>query len=189
MNEDLDPAEVTGTSSEAVEKATGKPWAAWMALLDEAGGRQMTHKQLVAHLVEHHNVSPWWRQQVTVGYEQSRRLREKHEMPEGYQISRSRTMAVAAERVYDAWVNEATRRQWLSDAHFTIRKATPHKSLRLNWNDGTSVEVRFDAKSPAKCAVTVQQNKLGNAEAAEAMKAYWTAALERLQETIEGQTD
>lgn len=188
MNEDLDPAEVTNTSSEAVEKATGKPWAAWMTLLDDAGGRQMTHKQLVAHLAEHYNISPWWQQQVTVAYEQSRRLREKHEMPDGYQISRSRTMAVAAERIYDAWLNEATRHFWLPDAEFTVRKATPHKILRLNWSDGTWVEVRFDAKGPARCTVTVQQDKLPDSEAAEAMKAYWTAALSRLQEAVEGET-
>lgn len=38
-NEDKDPGIVSATSSEAAEKGTGKPWAAWMALLDEAGGR------------------------------------------------------------------------------------------------------------------------------------------------------
>ena len=29
---DLDPAEVSGTSDEAVTRATGQPWRAWMAL-------------------------------------------------------------------------------------------------------------------------------------------------------------
>jgi len=186
MNQDLDPAEVTGTSSEAVEKATGKPWAEWMALLDEAGGRQMNHKQLVAHLVEFYAVPPWWRQQVAVAYEQSRRLREKHEMPSGYQISRSRTMAAPAARVYDAWVDDTTRRRWLPAAEFTIRKATPHKTLRLSWSDDTLVEVRIDVKTSDKCTVTVQQSKLPDSETAEAMKAYWTTALGQLQSVVEG---
>jgi len=186
MNQDLDPAVVTGTSSEAAEKATGKPWAEWMALLDEAGGRQMNHKQLVAHLVEFYAVPPWWRQQVAVAYEQSRRLREKHEMPSGYQISRSRTMAAPAARVYDTWVDDATRRRWLPAAEFTIRKATPHKTLRLSWSDDTLVEVRFDVKTSDKCTVTVQQSKLPDSETAEAMKAYWTTALGQLQSVVEG---
>jgi uncharacterized protein YndB with AHSA1/START domain len=179
MTQDLDPAVVTGTSSEAMERATGKPWAAWMEILDSAGGRQMSHKQLVAHLVEQHGVAPWWRQQIAVGYEQSRGLREKHEMTDGYQISRSRTIAAPAATLYDAWL--AGGRSWLPDADFTIRKATPHKNIRLNWADGTLVEVRLNEKGPGKTAVTVQQSKLPDVEAAERMKAYWAAALENLQ--------
>ena len=93
MTEELDPAAIMGTSNEAVMRATGKSWAEWLALLDAAGGREMNHKQIVAHLQAHHDVSSWWQQQLTVGYEQSRGLRAKHEMVDGYQISRSRTVA------------------------------------------------------------------------------------------------
>ena len=50
MSADQDPATLTGTSDEAVLRATGKSWAEWLALLDAAGGREMNHKQLVAHL-------------------------------------------------------------------------------------------------------------------------------------------
>lgn len=185
MTEDLDPVTVTGTSSEAVEKATGKPWKEWMELLDEANGRQMTHKQIVAHLATRYVVSPWWQQQLTVGYEQSRRLREKHEMPAGYQISRSRTMAAGVERVYNAWIDDTTRSRWLPDAVFAIRKATPQKTIRLTWCDDSYVEVRLEQKQPDKTTVTVQQNKLSDAESAERMKKYWAAALVRLQELVE----
>jgi uncharacterized protein YndB with AHSA1/START domain len=184
MSEDLDPAAVSGTSSEAVAKATGKPWSEWMALLDAAGGRKMTHKQIVACLVAEHDASPWWRQQIAVAYEQSRGLREKHEMSDGYQISRSRTMAVDAERIYNAWLDDGTRRRWLP-GDFTVRKATPYKTLRLTWSDGSRVEVRLDAKGPEKCAVVVQHDKLPDADAAERMKEYWADALERLRELVE----
>lgn len=185
MSDDLDPAEVSGTSSEATERATGKPWDEWMALLDAAGGRGMTHKQLVAHLAIDRDVSPWWRQQIAVAYENSRRLRQKHEMADGYQISRGRTMSAGAARVYAAWADDAERARWLPDAVFITRTATPPRRLRLTWSDGSIVEIQLTEKGPARTQVTVQQNKLPDAAAAERMKAYWGAALERLREFVE----
>lgn len=181
---DLDPAEVSGTSDEAVTRATGKPWHEWMGLLDAAGGREMNHKQLVAHLVAQ-DVGPWWQQQIAVAYENSRGLRAKHEMVDGYQISRSRTMPVPAERLYDAWLNEEARRRWLPDADFTVRKATAPKSIRLAWADGSRVDIDLNPKGPEKTTMVVQHNKLPDAEAAARMKAYWAAALDNLEATIE----
>ena len=179
MSEALDPAAITGTSSEAVERATGKSWAEWLAVLDAAGGREMNHKQIVAHLQAHYDVSSWWQQQLAVGYEQSRGLRAKHEMTDGYQISRSRTLAAPIAAVYEAWADDDARARWLPDAAFTVRKATPPKSLRLTWADGTLVEVALADKGD-RTTVTVQHNKLADAAAAEGMKAYWAAALGRL---------
>jgi uncharacterized protein YndB with AHSA1/START domain len=184
MNQDLDPVEVSGTSNEAVERATGRPWSHWMALLDTAGGREMNHKELVFQLAHDRNVSEWWQQQIAVAYENSRGLRAKHQMVDGYQISRSRTVAATAERIYNAWAVEAERLQWLPYGEFTVRKATPDKSLRLTWSDGTLVEVRLTDKG-SRTLVAVQQNKLPDAEAAERMKAYWAAALERLRGYVE----
>ena len=184
MHEDLDPESVSGSSSEATERATGKSWQAWMALLDSAGGRGMSHKQIVAHLNEHYDISPWWQQQVTVVYENSRRLRNKHEVAGGYQISRSRTMAVGSERIYECWLDEAERRKWLADAEFTVRKATPHKSIRITWHDGTNVEVNLSAKGQDKSTVMVQHNKLPDENSAERMKEYWSAALANLEKAL-----
>lgn len=183
MSEFLDPEVVTGTSSAAAEKATGKPWAEWMALLDAAGAREMSHKEIVAHLGRHFRVSAWWQQQLTVGYEKSRGLRQQHEMTDGYQVSRSKTVGAPIAAVYAAWADEATRARWLPDAAFTVRTATPPRTLRLAWGDGTLVEVRLVDKGD-RTAVTVQQNKLPDAEAAERMKAYWAEALGRLAETL-----
>ena len=149
----------------------------------------------MAHLQAHHEVSSWWQQQLTIGYEQSRGLRAKHQMADGYQISRNRTIAAPAAAVYDAWADEATRAHWLPDATFTIRKATPPKSLRLTWADdagagaagdgATSVEVGLSDKGD-RTAVSVQHTKLPDAAAAERMKAYWAEALTRLAAHLTG---
>jgi uncharacterized protein YndB with AHSA1/START domain len=168
---------------EAVKAKTGKDWAEWFAILDAAGAQDMSHKQIVAYLVEQHQVGPWWQQMVTVTYEQARGLREKHEMPQGYQISRSRTVGAPLERLFTAWEDPQERAHWLPNDHpLTIRKATPGKTLRANWGEeGTTLEVYFYPKGENKVQITVQHSKLPGAEQAEAMKSYWAEALKALE--------
>lgn len=185
MSKDLDPVPAGGVSNEAVVNATGKPWTHWMSLLDEAGGREMNHKQLVAVVAQHPEASAWWQQQITVTYEKSRGLREKHEVEDGYQLSRSRTLAAPAERVYDAWIDDVQRRKWLPDVEVNVRKATPHKSIRLDWNDGTLVQIYLTAKGENKTAVSVHHTKLPDGSTAEAMKSSWVESLDRLQAVVE----
>ncbi|MFO0964481.1 MAG: SRPBCC domain-containing protein [Gemmataceae bacterium] len=178
---------LNGISSEAVCTATGKTWDEWLAALDAEGCRTMTHREIVAVVAAKFDVGPWWRQMVTVGYEQGRGLRRKHQKPDGYQISRNKTLAVDVGEAFAAWKEPRKRRRWLADAEFTVRKATENKSLRLTWVDGTTtLEVNFYVKGAGKCQVSVQHNKLGGARAAQKMKAYWGEQLERLKETIEG---
>jgi uncharacterized protein YndB with AHSA1/START domain len=168
-------------SDEAVKSKTGKDWAEWFSVLDAAGAQDMSHKEIVAYLVEHYQVGPWWQQMVTVTYEQARGLRQKHEMPQGYQISRSKTFHLPVEVVFDAWYTEDRRAAWLPDPRITIRKVNSQKSIRATWIDGqTSLDISFYPKGPERTQVTVQHSKLSNAEQADEMKRYWSEALDRL---------
>lgn len=172
---------IAGISTEAVRAKTGKGWAEWIAILDEAGAKEMAHKDIAIYLSQKQGVPDWWSQMVTVGYEQARGLRGKHQKPEGYQISRSKTMAAPAAQLYAAWADKRKRARWLKDA-LTIRTATPDKSLRILWGDGqTSLDVSFYPKGEGKCQVVVQHSKIVNAKAAEKLKVYWAEALEALQ--------
>ena len=77
---------------------TGKDWAGWFRVLDRGGAKRMDHKQIVAHLRAHHDLSPWWQQSVAVAYEQARGLRDVHEKAGGYEIGRSKTIAASLEK-------------------------------------------------------------------------------------------
>jgi hypothetical protein len=171
-------------SDTAVQAKTGKSWNEWFAILDDAGARSMTHKEIVA-VLDGHGVGPWWRQMVTVTYEQARGMREKHQTPSGYTANASRTIAVPVDRLFAAWSDEELRRRWLPDAELTIRKATPGKSLRISWGDGTNVDVGFLAKGDSKAQVAVEHAKLPDAEAVGRAKDYWKRALDRLREILE----
>jgi uncharacterized protein YndB with AHSA1/START domain len=172
---------------DAVRRATGKTWQQWFKLIDAAGGRQWDHKRIVAYLNDEHGVGPWWRQMVTVGYERARGKRVLHQKPDGFSISRSKTLPAPAAALFEAWHDGRQRARWLADPKVTIRAATPGRSLRITWVDGkSSVEVMLYPKAAGKTQLTVQHNKLADAKAAARMKAYWGAQLDALAALVGG---
>jgi uncharacterized protein YndB with AHSA1/START domain len=177
-------------SDAAVRAKTGKTWPEWFAILDKAGAAKLSHKEIVAHLVEQHHVGPWWQQMVTVTYEQARGLRAKHEKLGGFEISVSKTLNVPAAAAFTAWQDKRRRARWLPDPAVTIRKATPNKSMRLTWVDGQgSVDVNFYSKGEGKTQVSVQHGKLADAKEAASKKVYWSKALGGLKDLLEGKRE
>lgn len=175
-----------GVGNQAVREATGRGWDEWFTRLDRAGAREMEHAAIARHLSEKEKVPDWWCQMVTVGYEQARGLRRKHQRADGFSVSASRTLAVPVASVFDAFADEGGRARWLRDPGFTVRRATRPRSIRITWVDGkTHVEANFYAKGEARSLVSVQHSKLPDAEAAEGMKAYWGEALDRLRRVME----
>ena len=174
-------------SDEAVKSKTGKKWDQWFAILDKAGAKEMSHKDIVKFLNSKHDVGPWWQQTVTVTYEQARGLRDTHEKPGGYQISVSRTVNVPLANLYKAVASEKGRSRWLSEDGLVVRKATANKSMRVTWKDGkTSLEINFYPKGDGKSQIVVQHSKLPDAKAAAKMKTFWGKALDQLRESVGG---
>lgn len=178
--------QVAGISSSAVEKATGRSWEEWIHVLDRAGAAGMDHKQIAVYLSKKRGVGNWWSQMVTVGYEQARGRREKHQKPSGYEISRSRTIACPVGEAFRSWQDSRQRARWLPAEKIEIRKATTNKSMRITWSDGaSSVSVNFYPKGDGKCQVAVQHGTLPDRRAAERMKAFWAERLEALRTQLE----
>lgn len=179
-------AQTDSISDAAVRAKTGKSWKQWFALLDKAGARRWEHKDIAAHLHKKLDCPGWWNQMVAVAYERARGLRQKHQRPDGFSVSRSATVAAPLGRLFDAWQDARTRRRWLADPEFLLRKATANKSMRITWVDGkTSVEANFYAKGAGKSQITVQHNKLADAKAVERMRSYWGGALGKLKTILE----
>ena len=171
-------------SDQTVESRTGKTWPLWFKHLDAAGAKKMTHQEITAHLSKN-GVGPWWTQMVAVTYEQARGLREKHQKPDGYEISVSRIIAAPVGKAFKAWTVEKVRKQWLP-ANLKIRKATNNKSLRITWEDGkTSLAVAFLPKGANKSQVVAQHSKLPNMTSATRLKKSWAEALDRMKTLLE----
>jgi hypothetical protein len=177
---------LAGVTSTAVLKATGRTWEEWLKVLDRAGAKRMPHKEIAALLARKFDLTNWWGQMVTVGYEQARGLREVHEQASGFAANASRTMAHALDKLYHAWHDPATRAQWLRDAPVEVKGSTRGKYVRMKWTQGGSnVDVGFTARGPGKTSVQVSHGKLRSAAEVARQKAFWKDALARLEAMFE----
>lgn len=169
-------------SDEAVQKATGKNWHQWFTTLDKANAANMTHKEIVSLLRNKYNVSMWWEQMLAVEYEQSRGLRKKHEKPQGFEISKNKTINADISLLTKSWLDTRLRKKWLGDYKITNRRNSVKNTLRFTWNEsGTIISVAFYEKGNSKTQVSVQHYKLKDSREAERTKKFWEEKLTNLE--------
>jgi hypothetical protein len=173
-------------SNDKVVAATGKRWDEWFAILDRREARERKHGEIVAVLMEEHEVAGWWAQSITVSYERARGLRLKHQQADGFTIYASKTIAVPLEVLFDAFVNPRSQHDWLTDGTMSLRTSQPGHTARFDWGDGsTRVSVSFVDKGPAKATVAVAHERLPDPDEAEAAKAMWRQRLADLKSFLE----
>jgi hypothetical protein len=93
----------------------------------------------------------------------------------GFPITAQKTVGVPAERLFDAFVDEATRLAGSPTESF----ATKPRYARFDWGAGeTRVNVTFfSVKGEAKSTVALEHEPLGDGEQAAEMKARWRERL------------
>lgn len=170
-------------SDAAARKSTGKSWEEWCGILDQAGAAAWEHRAIAQWIQQHHpEVSAWWAQNLTVGYERARGLRAVNEKSDGFAAGKSRTFRASLDRLYQAWADDEARAAWLGEAEHEVRGGTRRRSLNLDWGaDGSRVRAWFSQVGEDRSRVSVQHEKLPDAAAVEAAKGFWSAALDRLQ--------
>jgi uncharacterized protein YndB with AHSA1/START domain len=173
-------------SDEKVLTATGKPWEAWIEILDRWGARERRHPEIAEYLVAQHAVPGWYAQSITNGYERVRGLRIKHQQPDGFTIYASRTVGVPLGTLFIAFVDDRTRARWLTDGRMSLRGSQPDKVARFDWDDGqTRILVTFEEKAASKSTAYVAHERLPDADAAEAAKAAWKQRVAALKAFLE----
>ena len=178
----IDYAAVAGMSDEAVKKATGRDWASWVKTLDAVQANEKPHRE-IAQYVASLGTPDWWSQGVTVGYERIRGLRDKGQRRGGgYEANKSRTFSVPVAKLFDTMTSAAKRRKWMPVA-MKVRTKTPHKTVRVSFDDGTLAQFYFLDKG-AKSTVAVQHQKLADRETANRMKEWWTERFDQLAELL-----
>jgi hypothetical protein len=172
---------------DGVQRATGRSRDEWFALLDAWGAAGRQYREIADWLMGKHDLSRWWAQKLIVEYEQARGLRPPGVRPDGtFEVSASKTIAVPAERLFDAFVNARRRKKWLTDGRMSLQTSQPVRSARFKWEDGsTRVNVLISEKGPAKSTVAVAHEKLADAEEAESTKAIWKERLAELKSFLE----
>lgn len=178
-------ASLAGMSDAAVKKATGCNWERWVAALDYAGATDWSHRAIADYVRHAYKTPSWWTQMVVVGYERIKGLRAKGQQRDGgYEATKSKTIAAPAARVYRAFTDARLRKTWLPGVKPVLRKSTPNRSVRMSWEDGTSVEVWLTSRS-GKTTAQVQHRKLVDKADADQRRAFWAARLSALQTAIQ----
>jgi uncharacterized protein YndB with AHSA1/START domain len=181
---------VLATSDAEIRRRTGRGWEEWFDLLDEWGADGMTHREVARRVAELLGIEPlvWEAQAVTLSYERARGLRAVGQRADGwFAATASRTVAVPAERLFDAFADPSVRAGWLPDGQLSERAATRPRSIRFDHGgDATRVHVVIDAKGPGRSTVTVEHARLADAAEADRAKAYWRERLTELKARLEG---
>jgi hypothetical protein len=166
---------------------TGRPYSEWFAELDAWGASERPHKEIAAYLRNEQDVPGWWAQNITVEYERARGLRAVGQGRDGlFSVGATKTVDVPVEQLYAAVTDPAQRHDWLPGVYLTERTATPPRTARYDWGDGsTRVVVGFDVKGEGKSQVAVQHEKLPDSESAATMKAFWRERLSTLKTALE----
>jgi hypothetical protein len=182
-----DLSALAGMRDETIAAKTGRTWREWVHALDAANAASLSHRDIATLVHEKHGIRDWWAQTVTVGFERIKGLRDRGQRRDGtFEANKSRTFSVPVGALFTAWSDAAARRRWLDDVKPTVRTATPSKSMRLQWPDGTLVLVGFTAKGVGKSAVAVSHTKLLDKAASQQAKTYWTERLNALASVVAG---
>lgn len=173
-----------GISDIAIKKATGDTWSTWFTKLDRAGGRHSSHKEIAAMVkMIAPAVNAWWQQMIAGAYERARGLRKKHEMPDGFQISVSRTIPQSLEKLYVCWKLKRNRDRWYPDMPILITTANKNKNIRAKWTDDNSrIDVQFSKKTESKTLVVIQHSKISTARKAEILKKFWQQQMDAFKQ-------
>jgi len=176
---------LAGMGDTAVKAKTGRTWAGWVSVLDAVDAHRMSHRDIARHLVAEHGLGGWWSQTVTVGYERIRGLRDVGQSRDGgFEAGKSRTYPVPVATLFGMFNDARARRRWLPSGWKRVRTSIANKSLRVDWQDGTQVNLDFVPKGAGKCTVAVQHAKLASKAAIGGVKAFWSDRLDALGEAL-----
>ena len=174
-------------SDQRILEVTGRSWETWLSLLDRWGARQRKRTEIVDFLMADQGVPGWWAQTIAAGYERVRGMRLKHQQADGFTIYASRTVGVPIGVLFEAFADERTRAEWLTDGAMSLRSSRDYlAAARFDWGDGsTRVSVTFDVKGPGKATAFVSHERLPDPDAAELAKAAWKQRLSALKTFLE----
>ena len=176
-----------GITEASIVKGTGRGWDHWLRAIDAWGGTDHNHTEIARYVSEQLGVADWWSQTVTVGYERARGMRARHQRPEGFEVSVSKTVAMPAIDAWRAFVEPSSRSRWLERGTLRLRTATAPTSARFDFGDGSSrVAVFVTAKGTAKATASIQHERLADADAVEEMRAFWKDGLAALARMLQG---
>jgi hypothetical protein len=175
-----------GVSDEKVKEATGCDWKTWIYVLDRWGAREASHREIARYVEESYNVSGWWAQTVTIGYERARGMRDVHQRTTGFAVSVTKTLPIEAGRLRPLLADGRKRSRWLEKGALSQRPGKSETTLRFDAGDGSRVQITLVSKGEAKTTVAIEHQRLKSKADVEVRRAYWKERLAVLAEVAVG---
>ncbi|CAN5472389.1 hypothetical protein BH20CHL7_BH20CHL7_09050 [soil metagenome] len=174
------PARVAdpGWPDETVVKGTGHDWDHWLATLDAWGATDRTHAEIARWLTEAQDISGWWAQTVTVGYERARGRRALHQTSRGFEVSVSRTMRAPQADVWAVLTDPDRQSAWVEPGALeagTSREGVVRRFAVVGTR--AMAEVSLQSKALDRTTVTVAVRNLEDAEDVERQRIVWRERL------------
>lgn len=168
-------------SDATIKENTAHGWDEWVAIIDDGPGRSAGHAEIAAWVAAHHDVSGWWAQTVTVGYERITGLRLPGQMPDGtFTVSRSKVLDLDPDTAHALLLDEADRAALVPGLTLVLRSRPGVRRPRFAVREtgpGGAVEhgVLTVSTDPAgaRCRMTLTHERLASLAAAEHWRSYW----------------
>ncbi len=194
-------------TSKSVEKHTGKNWDEWVEILNDLGAHVLTHQEIVALLKKKYKLTPWWQQEVTLGYEIAIERRLPGQTAKGlYTVTATKSLAIDAKKLWKLINSDQGIQIWLkpmfpvkikvgeifetTDGYYgqirTLRKDT---RIRLSWQDPnwskkTSLQI-FIVPNPKQRSILVfSHDQIDGIKNQELFRKRWKSVITELANTL-----
>ncbi|MGC0142600.1 DUF4287 domain-containing protein [Pseudactinotalea sp. Z1732] len=169
-------------SDEQVVERTGRTWNQWREVIDAGPGRGAAHAAIATFLEQDHEISGWWAQAVTVGYERITGIRAAHQRADGsFEAGVSRTLPLDGTALRAGLLDESDRADLLGGLASALRSKPTSKAVRLGVDEGV-VLFTFDPRPDGQVRVSVTHSNLPGPAAVAHWKAFWGEWLQALHE-------
>lgn len=177
------------SNTSAITAATGRPWNEWVRLLDEAGARQMSRKEIAVLALDlMPDAAPqkeWWAQSTAVAFEQHAGLRVPGQTSTGdFQLSTTRTVPGDKDATLRAWLEVVESRSEFGGVPIDGEASTSSTDRWRYWRvvlaGGTRVGVSITDKPGGKSTLALQHSKLESADAIHYWRPIWKNLLQQL---------
>ncbi|MEL6378577.1 MAG: hypothetical protein AAGK25_02225 [Pseudomonadota bacterium] len=188
------PTDSTRIGDEAVQKATGLGWQAWIDILAPKVKPGASHAEIVRTAHDCAKISPWWAQTIAGHYERECRGRATHEMKDGFQATASKTMTATPMTIFETLISGEA--DWFPGGAIEASTINPPTDqtpnavlsvLRGKWTgpDGGRIAITLTPKSEGKTMIAINHEHLATAAICEARKCDWRTALSTLKDSLE----
>lgn len=169
-------------SDAAVRDNTGRGWDEWCDLVESFAGHREGHSAVVEHLMATQDLTGWWAQCITVGWERITGRRLPFQQSDGlFASSRTRTVAVDADELRGLLLDPDGRAHLFPGMVTELRSRPTSKNVRIAMEEG-SAEFALTPKDKGRTAVTVAHTRLPDHTVVPAWQEFWTGWLEALEE-------